>query len=92
MSVRLPTFVKALESLGYREEHKGFGRLEWRKGRFHIIVNQSKNHVNVSLHVDIQDYKVGPVHRSRQSGRDLEEEFKRIKEEYKKLRASVMRQ
>jgi len=92
MSVHLPTFIKALENLGYRKEHKGFGRLEWRKGKYHIIVNQNKKTVNVSFHVDVPVYKVGPTHRSRQYGKDISEEFKRIKEEYKRLRASVMRQ
>jgi len=42
--------------------------------------------------VDVPECKVGPVHRSRQHGRDISEEFERIKEEYKKLRASVMRE
>jgi len=44
------------------------------------------------LHVDVPEYKVGPTHHSRQYGRDITEEFKRIKEEYKRLRTSVMRQ
>lgn len=87
MSVHLPTFFKALESLGYREDHKG-----WRRGRFHIIVNQSKKYTDISLHVDISEYKVGPIHRSRQYGKDIIEEFEQILKEYRKLRASVMRQ
>jgi hypothetical protein len=81
ISVKLPTFFKALENLGYQEAHNGF-----RKGKFHMIVNRGKSGVNVSLHVDIPEYKVGPVHRSRQYGKDISEEFKRIKEEYKRLR------
>ena len=88
MSVRLPTFIRALENLGYRKEHKGFGRLEWKKGKYHIIVNQNKT-VNVSFHVDVPEYKVGPTHHSRQYGKDVTEEFKRIKEEYKRVRSDM---
>jgi len=97
MCVHLPTFIKALEGLGYRK-HKEPNRSEWKHGKFHIIVNQSKKHVNVSLHVDVPGYKVGvpgykvgPIHRSRQHGRDISEEFERVRKEYNRLRDSVMR-
>jgi len=88
MSVQLPTFIKALENLGYRR-HKGSERMEWKRGKFHIILNESKKHVNVGLHVDVPEYKVGPTHHSRQYGKDVTEEFKRIKEEYRRLRCVI---
>jgi len=85
LSVKLSTFIKALESLGYRR-CRNPRQMEWRRGNFHLILNQGKGYLNVSLHVDIPVYKVGSIHRSRRYGRDITEEFKRIKKEYIRLK------
>lgn len=79
ISVKLPIFIKALENLGYR---KCGEKMQWRREKFHIILGKSKRHLNVRLHVDYFDPV--KVHRSRYSGKDIVEEFKRIKNEIQK--------
>jgi hypothetical protein len=54
LSVKLSTFIKALESLGYRR-CRNPRQKEWRRGNFHL--NQGKGYLNVSLHVDIQSIR-----------------------------------
>ena len=62
----------------------------WLETKLHIILNKGKKGLNVGLHVDVPEYKVGSTHRSRHRGRDISEEFESIKKEYKKLRTTVM--
>lgn len=89
-SLHPQTLVKALQNLGYR---RALTRApvthlssEWRRRNFHVILIPRKTKITVNLHVDVTT--ITSHHgRGRQHGKDIEEEFERIKQEYKRLRS-----
>ncbi len=62
-----------------------FSSSEWKRRNFHVIIlDPRKDKVTVNLHVDVPG--IGSSHRSRQNGKDVTEEFARIKQGYQRLR------
>jgi len=77
--LRPRTLNEALENLGYGR----VGGLQWRNGKFHVVLNPRRTKATINLHVDVPD-KIGSSHHSRQNGEDITKEFERIKKEYRR--------
>ena len=78
--LRPQTLIEALENLGYLRVRG----MEWRRRKFHMILNPRKTKATISLHVEVD--KISSSHHSRQHGKDIKKELERIKQEYRRLR------
>ncbi|MEA2090289.1 MAG: hypothetical protein U9O89_05985 [Thermoproteota archaeon] len=76
---------KALRKLGYHVASYE-GKSEWRRRRFHLFIDkQGKRGVKLHIH---KDYPGATMfkHRSRKTGKDLQQELDHIKETYRQIR------
>jgi len=79
--------IKALENLGYSQMKHG---MDWKHRNFHVTLIPHKTKLIINLHVDTQDKMSSSPHshRSRQHGKDITKEFRRIIQEYRQLKNS----
>jgi len=73
-------FCNVLLSLGYIESATN----EYRKGKFHIIVHAKEQKERIEIHMHV-DYRYAPPmfrHTSRQVGKDIEGEYRKIMRRY----------
>ena len=78
LQVELPILIEAIKKLGYRK----MGRhLEFRRGKYHIILDPKKKRVTLYLHVDIPVHATPLItyHKARKQGKDIEQEYRRLK-------------
>lgn len=87
IQLRTSVLIKALENLGYSRMKHG---MDWKHRNFHVTLSPHKTKLIINLHVDTQNKMSSSLHshRSRQHGKDITKEFKRIIQEYRQLRNS----
>lgn len=85
----LTDLLAALQKLGYYKVNPQQDPcLNWRHGKFHVLLNPRpprKTVVNLHIHIDI-DVPIPPYHRAIHKGKDLREKINRIIDAYQTIR------
>jgi hypothetical protein len=85
LRLRAQTLIEALENLGYSRMKYG---MDWKHRNFHVTISPHKDKLMFNLHVDTQnEMSSSPYsHHSRQHGKDVTKEYRRIIQEYRRLK------
>ena len=74
---------KALRRSGYRRTRSPSGDKHWRKGRYHLVIEERSGNVSLEIHEDLPHH-VGTINKGKQLKREIQEIIKRYRELQKK--------
>ena len=76
---------EALRILGYTQTLQTSQGTEWRRNRYHLIINERKSPLDLHLHRDMS-IPTPPFHKAVHNAPDLKAELHKILDAYKKRR------
>jgi len=76
---------EALRILGYTQTRQTSHSTEWRRNRYHLIINERRSPLDLHLHRDISVPRP-PFHKAVHNAQDVKAEMHKILDAYKKRR------
>jgi len=85
--VHYGALTKALRNLGFQGQDKG-----WKKDPFHLKLDMKGRKVILELHIDksVPPYAPHPQHIAIEEGKEIDEELKKLIEEYEFLKRKTI--